>query len=47
MASMILLIERLTIDYKRTGCGNCKRVAKQLNIQLLELAKQIQDENEN
>ena len=45
MAQMIITIDKLNNDYKKSGCGNCKRVVKQLNKELLIIAKQFIDEN--
>ena len=47
MAKLIITIDRLINDYKLSGCGNCKRVANALNKELLIIAKQFIDENEN
>ena len=46
MLRRILLIEQLTSDYKRTGCGTCKRLVEKLQKELFEMAKDYINENE-
>jgi hypothetical protein len=47
LAKLLITWDKLNRDYKRSGCGTCKRVANELYLELLNLANVINDENEN
>jgi hypothetical protein len=47
LAKVIVTIDRLTNDYKQSGCGTCKRIAKELNLKLIKDAYNILLDYEN
>ena len=46
LASRFILYDRLMNDWKRTGCGTCKKLADKLYIEMLKTSNEMMKHNE-